>query len=97
MYVILGNQYTHYSEALELVNCESLEDRRVKICEKFVKKSAKHPKYYNWFRLDENSVNERYTRKAKKCSKQKYHSVQYRTERYKNSPLPYLTELLNTM
>ena len=97
LYVILGNQYTHYSEALELVNCESLEDRRVKICEKFVKKSANHPKYHNWFRMDENSVNERYTRKAKKCSKQKYHSVQYRTERYKNSPLPYLTELLNTM
>ena len=97
LFIILGEQYTHYTNALELVNCESLEDRRKKICEKFVRKSAKHPKYQNWFRMDVNLANDKNTRKAKKSLKQKYHSVQYRTERYKNSPLPYLTELLNTL
>ena len=97
LFIILGEQYTHYTNALELVNCESLEDRRKKICEKFVRKSAKHPKYQNWFRMDANLANDKNTRKAKKSLKQKYHSVQYRTERYKNSPLPYLTELLNTL
>ena len=97
LFIILGEQYTHYAQALELVNCESLEDRRKKICEKFVKKAASHPKYQNWFRMDSNLANDKNTRKAKTHLKQKYHPVQCRTERYKDSPLPYLTELLNTL
>ena len=79
------------------VLCEPLQERRVKICEVCLKKSADHPKYQNWFRMDENLVNERNTRKVNKCSKQKYHSVQYKQESYKNSTLSYLRELLNTM
>ena len=55
---------------------------------KFVKKAANHPKYQNWFRMDSNLANDKDT---------KYIPVQYRTERYKDSPLPYLTELLNTL
>ena len=84
-------------EVLEITDIESLEERRIKICENFANKLAKHTKYQNWFRLNETSVKNSYTRKAKQNQKQKYHPVQYRTERYKNSPLPYLTELLNNM
>ena len=81
LFIILGEQYTHYAQALALVNCESLEDRREKICEKFVKKAANHPKYQNWFRMDENLASDKNSRKAKKNLKHKYHPVQYRTER----------------
>ena len=71
-----GRSALNYTKTLVLVNCESLQERRVKMCEICLKKSTDHLKYQNWFRMDENLVNERNTRKVNKCSKQKYHSVQ---------------------
>ena len=39
-YIILGESYTHYTQALELLDIENLEVRRKKICEKFAKKNC---------------------------------------------------------
>ena len=86
-----------YPLYLELLNCENLEVRRKKICEKFAKKSVKHPKFNHWFKKKDDTVQNVKQRKAKIQKKNKYHPVQYRTERYRDSPLPYLTELLNNM
>ena len=36
--VILGKRYTTYSDALDILNIESLEDRRKSLCLKFAKK-----------------------------------------------------------
>ena len=95
--IILGEHYSSYSKALESVKSENLEVRRIKICENFVKKSVKHPKFRHWFRRNEESVNETKIRKVKNQKIQRYHPVPYRTEKYKNSPLPYLTDLLNNI
>ena len=39
--LILGNKYTSYSEALKLLNIETLEDRRKLLCLKFAKNCLK--------------------------------------------------------
>ena len=42
-YIIPGEQYIHYTKGiLELVNCESLKERGMKMSEKLVKNSAIH-------------------------------------------------------
>ena len=43
--IILGDQYSHYKQALELLDCENLEVRTLKICENFVKKAVKNPRF----------------------------------------------------
>ena len=87
----MGTEYKSYEQTLELLEYETLHERRIKLCEKFAKKALKHPKYKNWFNLNEQkpSRNTRY----KKTDK--FLPVKTRTDRYRKSPLPYLTEILN--
>ena len=96
-HIILGQEYESYSNALEILESETLEDRRVKICTNFARKSAKHPKYKSWFHPSVKKPTYKNTRKQNQKRDEKYHPVLFRTERYKNSPLPYLTDLLNTL
>ena len=96
-YVILGQKYQSYSNALKILNSETLEERRVKLCKNFAKKSAKHPKYQNWFCKTSQKEKVKKTRKKNWETKSKYKPVQFRTDRFKNSPLSYLTDLLNNM
>ena len=49
LYIILGDNYESYDNALESLECDNLNQRRIKLCENFAKKAAKHPKYKNWF------------------------------------------------
>ena len=67
---------------------EILQNRRTKICEKFAMKS---PRYSTWFYLNDNSETQHNTRSYKRPLK----AVNTRTQRYKNSTVPFLTELLN--
>ena len=90
-YIILGSNYTCYSDALELLEIESLENRRSKICEKFAKKCLNNPRYSRWFHSKEYTKPTHNTR----SDKSKLEPVSTRTLRYKNSAIPYLTELLN--
>ena len=96
-YVILGQKYESYSNALQVLKSETLEERRVKLCKNFAKKSAKHPRYKNWFCESTETEQSKKTRKKNWEIKSKYNHVQYRTDRFKNSHLSYLTELLNNM
>ena len=96
-YVIHGQKYESYRNALQVLNSETLEERRVKLCKNFAKKSPKHPKYQNWFCESTEKEPFKKTRKKNWEIKSKYNHVQYRTDRFKNSPLSYLTELLNNM
>lgn len=81
--VILGKNYNSYEEALDVLKLSSLEDRRLEICKTFARKSQQHEKFQNWYTYsDEPSV-------------ETFKPVPYRTLRYKKSPLPYLTDLLN--
>ena len=44
LYIILGDDYTSYDDALDTLECDNLDMRRVKLCENFAKKDFKNPK-----------------------------------------------------
>ena len=88
LHIALQDQYTDYKNALKIACLDSLEDRRQKLCITFAKKTAKHPKHNHWF--------EETTSIKTRNKKLKYKEPVYRLERFKNSPIPYLTRLLNT-
>ena len=93
--LILGEKYSDYLSALQLTGCVLLEDRRIRICEKFARKASKHEKYKTWFCFDSSKTSSVKTRAKSKVVVPKYLKAKTRTERYKKSPLPYLTEALN--
>ena len=87
LHIILGNKYSSYEDALECLNLENLELRRVRLCLNFALKAESHPKFSKWFIRRENLYNTR--------SKLKYKQVLANHARYSRSPLGYLTKLLN--
>ena len=50
--IILKNRYTSYEKALEHLNLETLESRRLFLCKKFAKKCTKHPIAQDMFPKD---------------------------------------------
>ena len=44
LHIILGNKYSSYEDALECLNLENLEVRRVRLCLNFALKAESHPK-----------------------------------------------------
>ena len=89
LHIVLDSDYLSYKNALDIVKLETLENRRVKLCLKFAKKAEKHHKFKKWFKPTVNNVNTRQ-------KKQKYCEVKARLNRFKQSPIAYLTRLLNT-
>ena len=87
LHIILGKKYSSYEDALEYLNLENLELRRVRLCLNFALKAESHPKFSKWFIRRENLYNTR--------SKLKYKQVLANHARYSRSPLGYLTKLLN--
>ena len=86
--IILGQEYQSYRKALKQLEFETLHERRNKLCKGFSKKSQKHPKFTEWFKLNEKKSFTR-TIPSRFCP------VYARTERFKNSPISYLTNILN--
>ena len=87
-HIILGDQYISYKNALEVLEIEMLSTRREKLCIKFARKAEKHSKHQQWFKPN----NPTKTRQKQ----EKYCKIVARTGRLKNSPISYLTDLLNT-
>ena len=87
LHIIFDSKYLNYQNAMEMANLETLEDRRTKLCMNFAKKAEKSDRYMHWFR-PRPIVN---TRQASF----KYSEPIARTDRLKNSAIPYLTRLLN--
>ena len=87
LHIILGQEYQGYSGALQKCNLEKLADRRVKLCKTFATKTAKNPKF-NWFKKNKSETNTRIKRPV-------YKPVYCKTKRFENSPISYLTRLLN--
>ena len=48
-YVIMGEQYSNYDNALKALKSETLSERRSKLCLNFAKKSETNHKFKNWF------------------------------------------------
>ena len=91
--IILGKKYQSYKSALKILNMETLEQRREKISIKFAKSALKSEKFKQWFSLNEKSEQNIKTRSFK--TRPRLKPVTFRKARYRNSALPYLTELLN--
>ena len=88
LHLALGSQYQNYESALERCNLATLESRRTKLCTTFAHKSAKHPKHKHWFEPNLDVP-------ATRSCKPQYRLPLARLGRYNNSPIPYLTRLLN--
>ena len=86
---ILGTQYTTYMEALNLTGLQSLDDRRTQLCYNFAQKCTVSDRYADWFPLNNS------THSMRLRNTSTYHVPRYRTNRYGNSSIPYLSRLLN--
>ena len=91
LYIVLGNRYSNYNTALDTIGLETLEQRRMKLCENFAQNAVKDPKHKHWF--------EEYKQCGAKTRSEKtqYITPLYRLERFHKSPIPYLTEILNNI
>ena len=86
---ILGRRYTTYEDALTTLKLQSLHDRRLKLCSEFAMKASTSEKFSSWFPVSEyhSNMTLRHHRK--------FGLFKCRTSRFKSSPLPFLTKLLN--
>ena len=85
--IALGVNYLTYENALKTANLECLETRRMKLCTNFARKSLNHHKHSAWFKLNKGAPSTR--------SKASLKLPLYRLTRFRESPIPYLTRLLN--
>ena len=87
-HIILGDNYRSYSSALRSLGVKKLSERRKLLCLKFARKAERHHKFSKWFKPSTK-------RTATRQTQSKYCQVFARKKRFRNSPIPYLTELLN--
>ena len=86
--VILQDRYVSYGQALEVLNLETLTDRRNALCLKFAKKCLEHEKAKHL--LPENLSDDKNTRDRE------IFKVQFaRTSRLRDSAIPQLQRMLN--
>ena len=88
LHIILGQDYLSYQEALSKLNLQSLRARRSNLCLKFALKAEKSSKFQTWFKPNSKHGITR-TKQAK------YLPVYANNNRLQNSPIAYLTDLLN--
>ena len=72
-----------------VVGLESLEERRHKLCLKFAKNAVKHNKHSKWFVPNVRVANTR-------LEQDKFCPVYAKHKRFEDSPISYLTKLLNS-
>ena len=89
--IILAKEYKDYKISLKVLKRTTLASRRNDICLKFAKKSLKHDKFLNWFRVNEPTAQNLKTRSLIP----ELVPVQARTSSFKKSPIAHLTNLLN--
>ena len=89
--IILGPQYTCYNEALIYLCLPSLENRRKDLSLKFAKSLLCSPIFRSWLPPTRSEIHARNLKGAHQLC-----IPLAKTNRYKNSPIPYFTHLLNT-
>ena len=87
--IILQQRYKNYSDAMKLLELDTLKQRREQLCLSFALKCLKHPKFKKMF-PENQKEHEMSTR-----DKEKY-KVQFAlTKRLQNSPIIFMQKLLN--
>ncbi|KAI8495073.1 hypothetical protein Bbelb_270590 [Branchiostoma belcheri] len=83
---ILGMNYTDYKSALLNTGLKSLQERRVDLCLKFARNLS--PEMLPPRTGDSHGITTR--------NSDKLRTIKCKTKRYRDSPIPYLTRLLNS-
>ena len=88
--IILQDSYENYSKALEITGLSTLFERRSKLCLKFAKSCLKHDQMKKMFPLNHTDyqMNTRF--------REKFKVANAKTDRLKNSAIPYMQRLLNS-
>ena len=85
--LILKDKYQDYQTALNILDLETLKDRREELCLKFAQKCLKNPKMKHLFPNNENTQETR---------KHEHFKVLFaKTSRLKDSPIIYMQNILN--
>ena len=86
--IIYGEAYCGFENTLKVASILQPTVQRSRMTAKFAAKSAKHPKFSQWFQpAPVSAVNTR-----SKNNAQIFASVPTRSDLYINSPIPYITE-----
>ena len=85
--IILGPNYTTYSEALKFTGLDTLSNRRRNLCLKFAKKCVINESTSWMFPRNQQIVNTR--------NPEVFHVTKAKTNRLANSAIPYMQKLLN--
>ncbi|KAI8500879.1 hypothetical protein Bbelb_216970 [Branchiostoma belcheri] len=88
--IILGKDYSRYSDACSLLGLPSLQQRRQHLILKFERGLMESPTFRQWLPPTRGETSGRDTR-----SSYKLNTVTARTERFKNSAIPHIVRLLN--
>ena len=83
--IILGSTLTDYEESLEEINVDTLKTRRDKLCLNFAESCIKDTKFCSWF-----------PKGIETRSGHHFAEPEAKTQRYRNSAVPYLTRSLNS-
>ena len=87
-HIVMGSRYVDYEESILYLELEKLSVRRTQLCLNFALKCLHSKKFKHLFELvpqNDHNIRHRRTFLEPQCAK----------ERYKDSPLVYLTRLLN--
>ena len=87
--VILGDSYKSYKNALNVLNLETLNDRRNELCLTFALRTSKHKKLQKMFPLNEKT----HLMETRKSEKFKVYNAH--TDRLKDSAVIFMQNLLN--
>ena len=88
--IILQDDYISYSNALDLTALPTLFERRSTLCLKFAKSCLKSKDMKSMFPLNKVDYH------IQTRSREKFQVQEARTERLKNSSIPYMQRLLNS-
>ena len=88
LFIVLGRHATpDYYCNLAMLNLEPMANRREKLCQKFARKTLKHPVHGKMFTINKNNQ----TRSGRKVIEPKA-----KTARYRKSSIPSLARMLNS-
>ena len=83
------NSYESYDNALTVMNMDTLDARREKLCLRFAKSCLRHKRMRSMFPVNTTS----HSMMKRNCDKFKVNRAI--TERYKKSAIPYMQRMLN--
>ena len=85
----MKNKYENYEDSLQILNLQSLTERRKTLSLKFAKDAVKNGNMNQYFKINKNNHH------MKSRSSEKYHVEFANTSRIKNSGIIYMQNLLN--